>query len=427
MKRIRLLALLVAMPLLLAALAGEARADGMPFPKITAGDLEVRATAQRAVVWLRNGTWEVHIQPVFDREQTGAAWVVPWPVQPIIHAGNADLFDQLELITSPAFLEYCMPADTGGGGCGTKYAGDNGGFDTKSAEGSVVIWDRGTVGQLDYVVLSAGDGDDLVTWLETNEYAVSADAAAAITVFEIEEQFFFVATLSPDADPALPHVPVRFVLPDLVDGTYPLRLTGLAVPPGEALDLTLWVIAPTEGYSQSYLPLTHSYSIPEGQPRNRDAFDANLTAFFADNGADHLALLYSLDVSNDLLGDTRCVENYTSPGPGYACVSYSELGITPPAVWAPEMQAVRDGGGWLQRYQGRMDALAMTEDLVFVQSTESMPVKGPFYYHDTGTCPSEDDEYVGCSVARPFRHASWFLLTAAVLLLLGLGVFRRLR
>ncbi len=410
---------------LMTVLPDDARGDGMPFPKITASNLEVRATAQRAVVWLRDSTWEVHIQPVFDREAGGAAWVVPWPVQPTIHESNADLFDHLELLTSPAFIEFCMPQDEGGGACGAADMGSNGGGETKSTEGSVIIWERGTVGQLDYVVLSAGDGDDLVGWLETNDYAVSTEAADAITEFETEDQFFFVATLSQDADPALPHTPVRFVLPDQVDGYYPLRLTGLAVPPGEALDLTLWVMAPGQ-YNQGYLPQSHPYSVFDAHPRNVDEFDADLDDFFAGYSADHLALLFSRQSSYDLLDPVRCVEDYS--GPGYSCVSDADLGVTRPDAWAPELEEVRYVGGWVQRYQGRLTAAAMGEDLVFALTTDAIPEKSAFYFHDTGTCPSADDEYVGCSVAADLRHAGWFLIAAALLFLLMLGrMFRQTR
>jgi len=424
MKRTTLLALVIALPVLLTALPGNAQADGMPFPEITAASLEVRATAQRAVVWLRDGTWEVHIQPVFDREQAGAAWVVPWPARPTIHPSNADLFDQLELITSPVFLDYCTPPDSGGGCGATDMGGKSNSFDQGTAEGAVTVWEQGTVGQVDYVVLSAGDGDDLVGWLETNDYAVNTDAADAITEFETEDQFFFVATLSADADPALPQVPVRFVLPDLADGYYPLRLTGLAVAPGDALDLTLWVIAPGT-YNLGHFPLSHDYSILGGTPRDRDDFDAALDTFFEDKGADHLALLYSLPTSGDLLEDTRCVGDYA--GPGYACVSYADVGITPPQVWAPELQEVRTMEGWIQRYQGRMDAAAMAEDLVLVQVTDYIEQKSSFYFYDTGTCPSEDDEYVGCSVAHDLVHATWFLAAVALLLLLAIAARRSRR
>lgn len=405
---------------LLAASPGDARADGMSFPRVTASDLAVRATAQRAVVWQRNGVWEVHIQPVFDREQGGAAWVVPWPVQPTIHPGNADFFDQLELLTSPIFLQTCTE-DSGGGGCGSVGYDNGGSKQSVQPESSVKVWEHGTVGQLDYVVLSAGDGDDLVAWLQSNDYEVSTDAADAITEFETEDQFFFVATLSEDADPSLPHVPVRFVLPELVDGYYPLRLTGLGVPAGKALDLTLWVIAPGS-YNSGYLPESHPFSLMNASPRNGSEFDQALDDFFGSHDSDELALLYSREIATDLLADGRCSEEW-----GYNCVSYSELGIVAPQIWAPELQEIENMSGWIQRYQGRLDAAAMVDDLHLSWTNDYIPQNSAFYTHSTGSCPSEDDEYVGCSVARGLRHATWFLVTALILLLLGLGVHIRRR
>jgi len=83
--------------------------------------------------------------------------------------------------------------------------------------------------------------------------------------------------------------------------------------------------------------------------------------------------------------------------------------------------------GWIQRYQGRLDADAMVEDLHFSQITEFYSIKNAFYLTSTGACPSEDDEYVGCSVAQELHHATWFLVLAMILLLLGLGVRIRRR
>ena len=85
----------------------QASADGMVMPEVTGGSSEVIATEQRAVLWQRDGIWEIHIQPVFDRQAGGAAWVVPFPVMPQVLDGNGDLMDQLELLTAPIFVSYC--------------------------------------------------------------------------------------------------------------------------------------------------------------------------------------------------------------------------------------------------------------------------------------------------------------------------------
>jgi len=69
--------------------------------------LEVRATEQRAILWLRGEYWELHIQPVFPRDAGAAAWVVPFEVQPTVFESSADFFDQLERLRQviPAQVE----------------------------------------------------------------------------------------------------------------------------------------------------------------------------------------------------------------------------------------------------------------------------------------------------------------------------------
>jgi hypothetical protein len=96
---------------------GISRGDGYIVPRKEAADMEVRATAQRALLWLRDGTWEVHIQPVFAREAGRAAWVVPFTTRPTIREGNAALLEQLEIITSPVFIASCTQHVELNGGC----------------------------------------------------------------------------------------------------------------------------------------------------------------------------------------------------------------------------------------------------------------------------------------------------------------------
>ena len=332
----------------------DARADGMPFPEKTAASLEVKATAQRAVVWLRDATWEVHIQPIFDRDKGRAAWVVPFPVRPDIAESSAQLFDDLEIITSPVFVSYCTPeyeGDDGFMGCGGSDLAASGGDASKgSARGGVQIWEKGQVGQLDYVVLSSTGGDDLVAWLDANDYAVSAAAASAIKSFETEGQFFFVAQVSESSDPARPLSPVRFRLPGATAGFYPLRLTALAVAGTATLDLTLWVVFPKD---QAFLPGSHSHEVFDGHPDSRQAYDLALDSFFAAHTTSTLLLLYSMSTTyEDLFAHQRCRFDTG----GYLCTSYDELGITVPASWSNDLKQMENDGVWIQRYQGKLDA-----------------------------------------------------------------------
>lgn len=398
---------------LVGAWSADARADGMPFPETTAASLEVKATAQRAVVWLRETTWEVHIQPIFNREQGRAAWVVPFPVRPEIEESSARLFDELEIITSPVFIRFCVPEYDSGCGADDAAGGLEG--DKRGASGEVEVWERGQVGQLDYTVLSATGGDNLVDWLGANDYAVSAAAATAIKSFETEGQFFFVATVSEGADPAKPIDPVRFRLPGASAGFYPLRLTALAVPQGATLDLTLWVIFP---HDQAFEPTSHPHQLFEGNPDSRQAYDLAVDNFFAAHSADTLLLLSSMSSTYDsLFAHERC--NYDM-GP-YVCVSYDELGITVPASWCDDLKQMKQQGVWIQRYQGRLDAAAMANDLVLETAPAGITQKNCFYLTSEGQC-SEDD---GCSVARGLRRSSWLALAMAVFLLVALLRRRR--
>ncbi len=407
--------------------ASHARADGMPFPKKTASSLEVRATAQRALVWLRLGSWEVHIQPVFAREPGRAAWVVPFPVRPTIEPSSVELFHQLELITAPVFFEYCIPWDEKEEGCGAGTAGDSQKGGEKSSAGSqVAVWETGQVGQLDYSVLSATQGDDLVGWLDQEGYAVSSAAASAIADYETEDQYFFVASVSEDADPSKPIDPVRFVL-DATHAMYPLRLTGQVVTAEEPLDLTLWVAFPDTD-DQGYAPASHPFELFDANPTDGAAYQAALDAAFADNPSDTLQLLFGRsNLEHDIFSRSRCYHDpyYWTP----MCAGYEELGVEAPPAWCEALQEMADRGVYLYRYQGRLDAPAMALDLMLERfALADIGERDRAYFHRTDTCNDPEEPYVGCAVGAMIERLSlplWFL--GLVLLTLALLARRRRR
>jgi hypothetical protein len=417
----------IAAAALIALSSSPALADGMPFPERTASSLEVRATAQRALVWLRQGSWEVHIQPVFSREPGRAAWVVPFPVRPNIEPSSVELFHQLELITAPVFIEYCIPRDDHEEGCGPGTAGDsqNGG-EKSSAGAQVSVWETGQVGQLDYSVLSASQGDDLVGWLHQEGYAVSSAAASAIADYETEDQYFFVASVAADADPSKPIDPVRFVL-DATHAMYPLRLTGQVVTAAEPLDLTLWVAFPDTG-EQGYAPASHPFARFEANPTDGAAYRAALDAAFAESSSDTLQLLFGRSsLEHDIFSRSRCYESadyWMSQ-----CVSYEELGVEAPSTWCAPLREMADRGVYLYRYQGRLDAEAMALDLMLERfALADIGERDRAYLHRTDSCNEAEEPYVGCAAGAMIERLSlplWFL--GALLLTLALLARRRRR
>lgn len=398
--------------LALAVMPTSARADGMMYTQV-GGEVSVKATAQRAVLWLRNGTWEVHIQPVFSREQGEAAWVVPFPVQPTVDESDADLFDQLELITSPAFIRYCT--DDSGGGCGTMAADGQGGT-SRGGEGHVRVWEKGQVGQLDYVIVTSSDGTALASWLDGHGYEIPSDAQPVFTELETEDVFFFAARISDDVDPAKPLAPVRFVLPDLVSPTYPLRMTGLGMEQGDALELTLWIVFPD---GQGWIPDSHPYDMLSGYYQDRDQYDAAMNSFFASHSADTLLLRarVTLGIWPTDLPDFEFCEN------GWRCASMADLGIAQPA-WTSELMEMNQLGTNVFRYEARLSGQALKSKDFLLRTTDpyDLPYVNNVYGYDVGQCSRGID----CSVAG--QAGGFFLILGLAGLLLWLyGSGRRSR
>lgn len=333
--------------------------DGMVYTEITSANLEVKATAQRAALWLRNGTWEMHIQPVFPRNAGKAAWVVPFPVMPTIELGSIDFFDELEILTAPIFLQICSTGSSGG--CDS--APDS---NTNSGQSAVDIWQRGVIGDLDYVIISADEGSDIVNWLRNEGYEVTVRAELKLRTMEAEGQFFFAAKLVEDADPEKPLAPVRFVLPGM-DPQYPLRTTSLGVLESARLALTLWVIMP---YSVPlYVPESHPYDVFKSRPATREEYNQAINVFYLTHTPDTFLLLHHISVP----GSPR-ISKMVCPYYGMgSCISFEELGIQAPENWCPEIEEMNQNGYKLSRYQARLSVSAMASDLMLAPLNGSLP------------------------------------------------------
>ncbi len=374
-----------------------ALADGIAFT-VAGASLEVRATEQRAVLWLRDGEWEIHIQPVFPREAGGAAWVVPFSVRPTVEAGNADFFDQLELITSPVFVKVCSEGSEGLFCFGCMGSGGKlGGEGDASGTARVIVWERGKVGDLDYVILSALSGESLVEWLDAEGYQLPAGAQSLIAGYETEGAYFFAARLAADADPQKPLAPVRFILPGLQTPSYPLRLTALGVTAGQELDLTLWVVFPE---ADGYQPDSHTAARLEVVPKNIEEFDQALEDLFAETPGG-LALLYGGMIRwTGVLEGAFCRE--------FPCVPFSDLGLEVPA-WTGEILKIDLEGQRLYRYQARLTAAGLAEDLTFRRV-------------DPGILDWASNIYVEYTCKKQVAAMTWLLVMG-----MGLGLLRRIR
>ncbi len=440
-----------------------AGADGglyEPSVSVVGTDVYVKPTVQRAVVWLRDDVWEIHIQPVFARNQTEGAWVVPFPVRPEVNEGSADLFDGLESLTSPVFLQTCWRPGGGGGG-------DEGGCSCTrgddDAEGSgtsvelesdiyVRVWERGQVSSMDYYILSAETGDDLVRWLEAEGFHVPAGALELIADFDAEGAFFFVSRLSPEADQTTPISPVRFALPGLSPPSYPLRMTALGLPEGETLELTLWLVFPGQdedapekavGYVPANRPYATLYEIPgyyREKPEDATGYDDTVNEFF-DGFSSHTMLVTThLDLDYDHLESWMVSGGGVTDGVmqdprGNAIVPPNRIIDldSPTMIISVELEEMVNRKYMLFRYLARFSAEAMRDDLVFSDvSFDYLPWASNVYERSMGRCDDLEEARSAGTLAAGRRRGNTPLGRAVVnlalvFLVLAVLFYRRRR
>lgn len=412
-----------------------ALADGMVSYHIEVDKAEtvpVSATAQRAILWYRTSAssgpdgWRIVIQPKFDRLQGQAAWVVPFPEPPTVEEASAELFDAIETLTAPVFIPYCQEEEPSEGffGC----AGDAakaGGLDgrTAPAQSGVQVWGSGSTAQLDYVVLSAPGGEELIKWLEEQDFRVPDPLRANPKI--IEGQYVFAAKLRSDMDPKQPMAPVSFALPNAAydEIAYPMKLTSL-VAPVDGMELILWVVVPNE---EAFLvPKELDWlTVPEQTNVSKEKWDEDRTklkAAFPPAGG--LVLEYSSS-----LGYHPYLDGYLDL-PVYYGAGYdpASLGITLPESWPAEVTEWRDGNYRVARWTGNVRADAMKQDLAFgiQEMAGGTPYRSNIHYVEL-PCSEIPDPEVAEALSGRTGHNGLALLAALCLVLVATARMRRFR
>lgn len=224
-------------------LPGEARGDGWVVHALDVTK-PASADAQRAVIWRKNDALEVTIEPRFAWDGEGA-WIIALPALPEVRAADPRFLAELEQATAPAFVETCTSYRFDQCECecgGVCWKDDEGSTRGEDVTQRVTTWKAGTVGNLDFEVISAIDGLSLAAWLQANGFESTTRLNSAIEELHSAGAYFFVARVSPEADPAAALAPVTFRFAPDVAPFYPMRLTSAGMPDGSALDVILWVV-----------------------------------------------------------------------------------------------------------------------------------------------------------------------------------------
>jgi hypothetical protein len=214
------------------------------------------------------GEIEAHVQINYVGAAADFAWVVPVPSNPQLFTSSEVLFTALAGSTPPVFswnkLEdgTCRDDDSGWGWATADTALDfaDSFFDTgSSGGGGVVVVNQQKVGPYDTVVLQAQTANDLINWLNTNNYDIPTTMGPALDPYVASGHLLLALRLTNGADVGdLVPLGMRY---QATQPMVPIQLTHVAAVDDMRLDV--WIFG-----NERAVPL--NYSAVEVNPARID-------------------------------------------------------------------------------------------------------------------------------------------------------------
>jgi hypothetical protein len=348
--------------------------ESVACPCITRVDSEANEVAQRSLVVVDADALTYVLQLAVEGDATELGWIVPTPAVPDAPTlADNELFSTLDLATAP-FLWQCS---SGSDGCSDSLKGNT---LQRDAPDSTVVWSQGTLGNLDYAVLSATDGSDLLAWLGTHGYPVAASLEGVIDDYVARDFAFVALRVSGTALAAATDVlgPVSIRVPWTGTPVFPLGMTALGQ--SSRLSLLLYVAA-----AEKMGPSNYPRVVVDGGALRADE----------DGGSNYLELVH------------RAADGATAGFVVEWAGAASEL-----ALVATDPLAELLSGKQLVRLHTDVPPAKLAADLLLAPATD---VVTPMY----DCVPAAEEDSGGCAVIRgPL---------GPVLLLLGVGLGLRRR
>jgi len=174
------------------------------------------------------------------------AFILPLPDEPTrVTQTDAGVLLALDELTAPSIVITTPSEDSGGGGfCGAAGALDGGGDLGGDRGNDVMVLQRGSTADYDYVVVGGDTGESITEWLTMAGYVLPADYADALTPYIDGGNYIFAAKVkSTAADGAL--APIELHLPAGDPGAFsiPFGLAAHSLQPGETLSITTYLLA----------------------------------------------------------------------------------------------------------------------------------------------------------------------------------------
>jgi hypothetical protein len=226
----------LATTLAIVAMPRPAQACGGTFCDSGPASMPVDQSGENILFVMGEGFTEAHIQIQYVPEPgvEKFAWVVPLMELPEFEVGSDPLFDQVLASTVPSygFNTVFTGQDCGDSGFGDGGSGGSdgtGGAETGAAGttgGGPEIVLQEVVGAFEITVLQGGSAQELVDWLDANDYAQDPNATPIIEEYLSEGYLFAAFKLANDATVDEIH-PVVLRFP-VEEACVPLRLTRIA-------------------------------------------------------------------------------------------------------------------------------------------------------------------------------------------------------
>ena len=137
-------------------------------------------TNQTVLIVYEKGKEDLYIKINYEGESDDFVWIIPTPSLPESEETVDDIFNELYEISKPE-IKYE----------GNKELFDFGGYGSSGNKG-VEVHSQGIVGVYDFAVLSATGGNNLLSWLEANDYNIPQEARGLIDWY-LEKDWFFTA------------------------------------------------------------------------------------------------------------------------------------------------------------------------------------------------------------------------------------------
>ncbi len=189
---------------------------------------------------------EMHVQVSYEGAAPEFAWIVPVSGVPELFLSTDSLFQTVGWPTQPQF--YLSYEDDGtctyekGGGWALEDdldfadAPNAGGGDAE--EGGVEVIAEQRVGPYETVTLQADSSENLISWLQDNEYQISGDLGPVLAPYVADGQMFVALRLANDADTG-DLAPLALRYPGTIPAI-PIQLTSVAATEDMRLEVFLF-------------------------------------------------------------------------------------------------------------------------------------------------------------------------------------------